>query len=496
MATGQALCVTPLDLATQPALDYVLWLLPYTQGQYWEKHLDKDLYHLTPRCQSHKHSKTCYKYWKGPPDVKECCPNLNETNFCSVSSVDVETGEICLRCLDGMVNNFNATIFQAICCNMVIKFIGSGPSAKAVLYYITDYVTKSQLKTHVTFAALQLAVHKLAEFNPNEDELTIRTKKLLQKCAHVMISHQELSAQMVCTYLMDYEYHFSSHYYQNLYWTAIEFYINCQDPSPKCYETKRDSHTSTDHPCMTNQAEDENLSHQIHSDISENDDEDDEEQDIPSITVDEDEVMITPDNKGGIAVCSSQMMDYCLCSKSFQNLTLWDFVTQMEKVKTTRKKKLSEDQLDTDSENSDDETNEDDSYNMNNDIPLTVTQIDHLLHSSRRLQPVCTLQALHPESETHFLRMRTPNQRFVTVPIGPKIPCHDRTDVYAKYCRLMLLFFKPWHSSTDLCLPGQTWMDAFNIFMTDCPPQFKNIINNMQLLHECKDCCDDPFKNR
>jgi len=92
----------------------------------WQRHLEKDLHHLAARCQTHSHSKTCFKYWKGPPDPKECRFDLDENNTCPTSSVDPETGEICLRCLDGMVNNFNATILQAVRCNMDIKFIGSG----------------------------------------------------------------------------------------------------------------------------------------------------------------------------------------------------------------------------------------------------------------------------------------------------------------------------------------------------------------------------------
>lgn len=46
-----------------------------------------------------------------------------------------------------------------------MKFIGSGPLAKAVLYYITDYIAKSQLKSHVTFTASELAVKKLGEYH-------------------------------------------------------------------------------------------------------------------------------------------------------------------------------------------------------------------------------------------------------------------------------------------------------------------------------------------
>ena len=62
---------------------------------------------------------------------------------------------------------------------MDIKFIGSGAAAKAIIYYITNYITESQLKTHVAFAALELSVKKLGEFDPTEDELTIQAKCLL-----------------------------------------------------------------------------------------------------------------------------------------------------------------------------------------------------------------------------------------------------------------------------------------------------------------------------
>ncbi|KAJ7704122.1 hypothetical protein B0H17DRAFT_1127126 [Mycena rosella] len=105
-------------------------------------------------------------------------------------------------------------MIEAICNNMDIKFIGSGASAKAILYYITDYITKSQLKTHVVFAMLELAVKKLDCFR------------------------NELSAQQVASYLLNCEDHFTSHSYRNFYWTSFENFINKEDPSPECYPSK------------------------------------------------------------------------------------------------------------------------------------------------------------------------------------------------------------------------------------------------------------------
>ena len=82
---------------------------------------------------------------------------------------------------------------------------------------------------------MELATRKLGEYNPNDYYITIQAKKLLQKCAYSMISHQELSAQQVASYLMDYKDHFTSHQYQNLYWISFERHINKERPSPECY---------------------------------------------------------------------------------------------------------------------------------------------------------------------------------------------------------------------------------------------------------------------
>lgn len=46
--------------------------------------------------------------------------------------MNVDTGEISLCCLNGMINYYNKTILVAMQCNMDIQFIGSGQSAKGI----------------------------------------------------------------------------------------------------------------------------------------------------------------------------------------------------------------------------------------------------------------------------------------------------------------------------------------------------------------------------
>ncbi|KAJ6549971.1 hypothetical protein B0H19DRAFT_842169, partial [Mycena capillaripes] len=74
---------------------------------------------------------------------------------------------------------------------------------------------------------------------------------------------------------------------------------------------------------------------------------------------------------------------------------------------------------------------------------------------------------------------------------GPGIPRRDKPDVYFRYRRLTLIFFKPWRHASDLRVQGQSWVDAFNVFKTNCQPSVLNMMNYMQILRECRDSRDD-----
>jgi len=131
---------------------------------------------------------------------------------------------------DGMVNNFNSTMLKAIHCNMDIKFIGLGGLAKAALYYITDYISKAQLKAHVAFAMLETTMRKMDNYTVADDDIAAKAKKLLMKCANGLISLQELSAPQVASYILGLEDHFTSHKYQHLFWMSFEAFLNRECP--------------------------------------------------------------------------------------------------------------------------------------------------------------------------------------------------------------------------------------------------------------------------
>lgn len=124
---------------------------------------------------------------------------------------------------------------------MNIKFIGSSSASKSIMYYITNYISKPELKTNVAYTALELAVQKLGEYHPEEDVLTTRVKQMLQKFCHAMISHQEMPAQAVDLHLMNYSDYYTSHKFCRLYWTSFESYVNLEFLSLECYKMVRQS---------------------------------------------------------------------------------------------------------------------------------------------------------------------------------------------------------------------------------------------------------------
>ena len=82
------------------------------------------------------------------------------------------------------------------------------------------------------------------------------------------------------------------------------------------------------------------------------------------------------------------------------------------------------------------------------------------------------------------------------MPTGPKIYRQDRPDIFEKYCRLMLIFFKPWRSCNDLRGNFESWNLAFVAYKSQLSTEFSRIVENMQCLQECKDSRDDHFKKQ
>lgn len=164
------------------------------------------------------------------------------------------------------------------------------------------------------------------------------------------------------------------------------------------------------------------------------------------------------------------------------NISVWDFVAQVQKVK---KSAISA------------EYSTDDDTTALHLIQSSIADANiDLLAISSRHRPSFPFMDTHIESDDKVSKIIHPHKRMVPVPIGPSIPRRDCQELYHRYCRLMLILFKPWRSVVDLRIPGQSWIDAFTMFQSSISSAHAHVIENMQILHECKDSRDDHFRSR
>ncbi len=178
----------------------------------------------------HKHCETCYKYWTGKPGNRKRCRMHMPRKLVRVSTIDPDTGHISMRRSHPMINNFNEYLIAACRSNMDIKFIWSGSDAKALVYYITDYVTKSSLSFHDTLSLVQKSIASMRNSSHQTDKENVieKSRKLVLRCYNTLASQQELSGVQVASYLMNWNDHYTTHKFQGLYLIQTEQYLQAQ----------------------------------------------------------------------------------------------------------------------------------------------------------------------------------------------------------------------------------------------------------------------------
>lgn len=186
----------------------------------------RDVVKLVTNNNIHTHTTTCYKYSKkqNNPVCRMRMPRKIE----HTSSIDIESGEIRLKRLHETINNFNEYIITACRSNMDIKYIFSGSDAKALVYYITDYVTKSNLSFHDTFSLVLKAVQSLEKHKlPDNNNMSAeeKSRRLVLRCYNTLASQQELSSSQVASYIMGWSDHYTTHEFANLFLIGIENYL-------------------------------------------------------------------------------------------------------------------------------------------------------------------------------------------------------------------------------------------------------------------------------
>ncbi|RPD54713.1 hypothetical protein L226DRAFT_431125, partial [Lentinus tigrinus ALCF2SS1-7] len=287
----------------------------------------------------HQHTQTCWKYLRRNQDRSDAnCRMRIDGSTRPVTVLDPDTLSIQLRRLHPRIANYNDLIIFLLQANTDIKHIGSGEAAKALIYYITDYITKSSIPAHLGLAALMYAITttsskyaRIPQWTPAQDTgaLTILVNS--------MLARTEISHAQVMSYLVGGGDHYTSHRYRLLHYTTFDRTVrrHWDPPSqpPQLQTVLLDQNTTPNSGSNSDQPQ----SHSAPTDQSNL-----SQRQQPSLPPDnepplrslEDEDLITLTLSNGSISALNQQQDYLLRppTEPFNSMPLYEFVGLTEKT--------------------------------------------------------------------------------------------------------------------------------------------------------------------
>ncbi|KAF8573075.1 hypothetical protein K439DRAFT_1650069 [Ramaria rubella] len=132
--------------------------------------------------------------------------------------VDSKTGHINLKKGEAWINTFTPIVTYLLRCNSDVTSLLSGTAIKAVIAYVTDYVSKSPLKTYGIFESIKDIFDRNAEMLNSEKPRQEKARKLLTSIVNSMTTKMEIGAPMASAYLLEQPDHYTSHRFKPFYW--------------------------------------------------------------------------------------------------------------------------------------------------------------------------------------------------------------------------------------------------------------------------------------
>ncbi len=419
----------------------------------------------------------------------------------SETCVEPETGHVNLKKREAWINTFTPLLTYLMRCNTDVTSLHSGTAIKAVLIYVSDYITKPALKTHVFFDVIKGVFQHNKEYMQTGKTETDHAQKLMTQMVNVLGAKMEIGAPMICSYLLGLPDHYTNQTFTTFYWKSF------------VSEVKNDWLHGSDNP---------------------------------------EEVKVQLKKRENIVIGVSPVEDYIHCSLELESMSLYQWICRCYRVADKGSnvtfphneeppidsviEELENNGDDCDSHNEYDITEVDDDQGSLNDFiedddneyDLTLVNKednyspislgDQSLHNkintyitqtqSTVMQPDVDLNEtdkkkkpgrcskliklrfmdVHPLYDTHHTVLQSEAEKTVPNFVGGLLPCRDIGD-HEYYCTTMLTLFKPWHHGKDLKAVDITWDTAFTNF--HILPWQQKIIDNFNLRYECMDARDD-----
>jgi hypothetical protein len=395
------------------------------------------------------------------------------------TEVDSETGALNVKKGEPWINTVTSVLTYLLRCNTDVTSLLSGTAIKAIVAYISDYITKTGLKTYSVFDAIRGVLGRNTEMLGGSLDRKEKARRLITQIVNSLTAKMEIGGPMASLYLLGNPDHYTSHQFVTVYWKN---YV-------------REVMKVWNHP---NNVDDNHV-----------------------------EKLVLQRNKDryvGIAA----VYDYIYRPKIYNETTLYEWIQMARRVKkkqtNSKKKSMSEDEeemyiketnfkkqesttsKDTDKIIYEFKDNEPDIESDGEDILSDNLSDEEDIDSDEAISEKITDEEMdcntdhivseasncflkdHPLYDTHIVNYNT--NRITIVPnfVGGSLPRRDSGD-REYYCATMLTLFKPWRNGKDLKDEDSTWDKTFSSY--NFSQRQLKLLDNFNIRYECNDARDD-----
>jgi hypothetical protein len=137
-----------------------------------------------------------------------------------------DEGSIKLKHLEKWINCFSPLVTYLIGCNTDITSLRSGTAIKAVLLYITNYITKVSLKTYTAFEVILSVFQRNVDYRDSNRPREEKARALMTKMVNGMTARLEIGGPMAAMYLLRFPDHYTNCRFKCIYWSNYVQEVN------------------------------------------------------------------------------------------------------------------------------------------------------------------------------------------------------------------------------------------------------------------------------
>ena len=354
------------------------------------------------------------------------------------TEVDSNTGALNIKKGEKWINTLTPIVTFLLRCNSDVTSLLSGTAIKAIVAYISDYVTKPGLKTYTIFDTIISVFDKNSEMLGGTQTRKDKARRLITKIVNALTVKLEIGGPMASLYLLGNPDHYTNRDFVVFYWKSYVAEVL------KAWK---------------------------------------EDGDVQS-----DKVVLLKDVDGEY-IGLSMVDDYIYRPHELSDKSLYEWIRISTRLKrtTAEQKKFhtqkheivkppavfqAEEDMDTDLESGSDDLEESDQ------LPKKV-----------KIHGKYAFLENHPLHETHQINIS--KSKLVPNFAGGSLPRCDRGD-REYYCTTMLTLFKPWRHGKNLKEDNQSWDEAFTDYKFT--PRQTELMKLFNIRYECNDARDDYSK--